>query len=530
MTKKLLYRIAVILAVLLTSAIFFWPPWDKIKLGLDLKGGIHLVLQVITRDALEAEVNQAMDRINSELKDKNILGAAATVSDLDVVVSGVPQDRDQALRDILDRNFSGEFENQANYQGNTVQYRMKMTTATRRTIEQQTVQQALETIRRRVDALGVAEPSLQLYGAGNVADQIIVELPGLDDPGRLINIIKQTAQLQLRLLYGDETGDAKGGPYPTPEDALRAFNNSMPPDYEVLPYKEKNSDRLSYLVVRRGASLTGLDLKTARRGQDINGAPIINFSLNSAGVQKFSAVTGANVGKRLAIVLDREVISAPSIKDRIDQESAEITGQFTIDQAEALALNLRSGALPARVSILENRVVGPSLGLDSIRQGILASVVGLALVVVAILIIYKFSGINAFSTLIVNLMVLLAVLAASRAALTLPGIAGVILTIGMAVDSNVLIFERIKEEMRLGKSVRAAIDAGFDKVFSTIIDTHITALISSFFLFQFGTGPVRGFAVTLGVGLIANIFAAVYVSRTLFGVLLDLRGGEKLSI
>ncbi|HEY3129654.1 MAG TPA: protein translocase subunit SecD [Acidobacteriota bacterium] len=533
MSKKFLYRIVVILAVLVSSAVFFWPPWDKIKLGLDLKGGIHLVLQVLTRDALEAEVNQAMDRINSELKDKNIPGATATVSDLDLVVSGVPQDRDQAVRDILDRNFSGQFEYQANYQPNGVQYRMKMALGARRTLEQQTVQQALETIRRRVDALGVTEPSLQLYGAGAVADQIIVELPGLDDPGRLINIIRQTAQLQLRLLYNDEAGDAKGGPpggYATPEEAQRAFNNNIPPDYEILPYKEKNSERPGYLVVRRGASLTGLDLKTAHRGQDINGAPIINFSLNSAGVQKFTAVTGANVGKRLAIVLDRVVISAPVIKDRIDQESAEITGQFTIDQAETLALNLRSGALPARVSILENRVVGPSLGLDSIRRGILASIVGLALVVGAILIIYKFSGMNAFATLIVNLMVLLAVLAASRAALTLPGIAGVILTIGMAVDSNVLIFERIKEEMRLGKSIRASIDAGFDKVFSTIIDTHITALISAFFLFQFGTGPVRGFAVTLAVGLIANIFAAVYVSRTLFGVLLDLRGGEKLSI
>ncbi|HEV8132435.1 MAG TPA: protein translocase subunit SecD [Acidobacteriota bacterium] len=530
MRKRYWYRVLVILLVLLLSAVFFWPPWNRIKLGLDLKGGIHLVLQVITRDALEAEVNQAVDRINSEFKDKNIAGATATVSDLDAVILGVSQDRDQTVRDILDRNFSGEFDYQSNYQAGGVQYRMKMTPAARKTIEKQTVDQALETIRRRVDALGVAEPNLQLYGAGAVPDQIIVELPGLDDPGRIINIIKTTAQLQLRLLYSDENGDTKAGPYPTQEEALRAFNNNLPQDYEILPYKEKNSDRNSDLVVKRGASLTGLDLKTAHRGQDINGAPLVNFSLNSAGVQKFSAVTGSNVGKRLAIVLDRVVISAPVIKDRIDQESAQIEGQFTTDQADALALNLRSGALPARVSILEHHVIGPSLGMDSIRQGIWAAVVGLALVVGAILIIYKFSGMNAFATLIVNLMLLLAVLGASHANLTLPGIAGVILTIGMAVDSNVLIFERIKEELRLGKSVRAAIDAGFDKVFSTIIDTHITALISAFFLFQFGTGPVRGFAVTLGVGLIANIFAAVYVSRTLFGILLDLRGGERISI
>ncbi|MBI4454562.1 MAG: protein translocase subunit SecD [Acidobacteria bacterium] len=530
MSKKYWYRVLIISIVLGASVYFFYPLQNKIRLGLDLKGGIHLVLQVVTRDALEAEANQAVDRLNSEMRDKNLLGASVTLSDLDILVSGVPQDRDQAVRDLIDRNFSGQFEYQASYVGTGVQYRLRLIPQARKLLEQQTVQQALETIRRRVDALGVAEPTLQLYGGGDVTDQIIAELPGVDDPGRYINIIKSTAQLELRLLYSDETGDAKSGPYPTREDALRAFNNSLPSDYEILAYREKDAERPTYLVVRRGASLTGLDLKTARRGQDINGAALVNFSLNSAGVQKFTAVTGANIGKRLAIVLDREVVSAPVIQSRIDQESAQITGQFTVQQADDLALKLRSGALPASIRILENRVVGPSLGLDSIRQGILASLVGLALVVTAILIIYKFSGMNAFATLVVNLMILLAVLGATHATLTLPGIAGVILTIGMAVDSNVLIFERIKEELRLGKSVRAAIEAGFDRVFSTIIDTHVTALVSSFFLFQFGTGPVRGFAVTLAVGLIANIFAAVYVSRTMFGLLIELRGGEKISI
>ncbi|HEY2932585.1 MAG TPA: protein translocase subunit SecD [Acidobacteriota bacterium] len=530
MSRKNLYRLLVTLAVLAASVFFFHPIKKKISLGLDLQGGIHLVLQVITRDALEAEVHQTVDYLNSEIKNKSLLGATATVSDLDIIVSGVPRDKDQAMREIFDRNVAAQFTYQSDYQASGVQYRLRLIPQARRQIEDQAVSQALETLRSRVDALGVAEPNLQRYGSGDVADQIIVELPGVDDPERYIDLIKTAAKLELRLPYVDETGDQKAGPYPTPQDAARAFGGTIPSDYEVLPYREKNSDREGYMVVRRGASITGADLKNARRGQDSNGNPNVNFFLNSAGVEKFSRVTGDNVGRRLAIVLDRQIKSAPVIKGKIDSDSAQIEGQFTIQQSDDLALILRSGALPARVEILERRIVGPSLGLDSIKQGVYASVVGLALVVGAILVIYKFSGMNAFVTLIINLMLLLAVLGATHATLTLPGIAGIILTIGMAVDSNVLIFERIKEEIRLGKTVRAAIEAGFDKVFSTIIDTHVTALISSFFLFQFGTGPVRGFAVTLAVGLIANIFAAVFVSRTMFGILLDLRGGEKLSI
>ncbi|MBI2822960.1 MAG: protein translocase subunit SecD [Acidobacteria bacterium] len=530
MSKKSWRRVLVILAVLGLSFYFFYPPRERIKLGLDLQGGIHLVLQVVTQDALEAEVNQAMDRLNSELRDNSVPGVSVTMSDLDIVISGVPQDRDQTVRELIERNFADQFESRPSYQGTGVQYRLRTTPQARRVLEQQTVQQALETIRGRVDALGVAEPTLQLYGGGDVTDQIIVELPGLDDPARYIDIIRKTAQLELRLLYSDAGSDAKAGPYGTRQDALVAFNSNLPADYEILPYRERSGEEVSYLVVRRGASITGADLKNARRGQDINGAPLVNFFLNSAGREKFSRLTEANVGKRLAIVLDREVKSSPVIQQKIDDESAQITGQFTLQQADDLALVLRSGALPASIRILENRVVGPSLGLDSIRQGIYASVVGLVLVVTAILILYRFAGMNAFITLLVNLMVLLAVLGVTRATLTLPGIAGVILIIGMAVDSNVLIFERIKEELRLGKSVRAAVDAGFDKVFSTIIDTHVTSLVSAFFLFQFGTGPVRGFAVTLAVGLIANIFAAVYVSRTMFGILLETRGTERLSI
>ena len=530
MSRKHLYRVLIIAAVLGSSVYFFYPVQRKISLGLDLKGGMHLVLQVVMRDALEAEVNQAVERLNSDMREKNIAGATASMADLDILVSGLPQDKEKDLRELIDRSFADQFESQPTYQGNVVQYRLRMHAQARKLLEQQTVQQALETIRGRVDALGVAEPTLQLYGSGDVTDQIIVELPGVDDPARVLEIIRTTAQLELKLLYSDEAGDGKAGPYPTREDAVKTFGSSVPADHEILPYREKSGDRTGYVVARRGASITGADLKNARRGQDINGLALVNFFLNSAGREKFSRVTAANVGKRLAIVLDHEVKSTPVIQQRIDDESAQITGQFTIQQAEDLALVLRSGALPASIRILEQRQVGPSLGLDSIRQGVVASVVGLALVVGAILVIYKFSGMNAFATLIVNLMMLLAVLGGTRATLTLPGIAGVILTIGMAVDSNVLIFERIKEELRLGKSVRAAIDTGFDRVFATIIDTHVTALISSFFLFQFGTGPVRGFAVTLAVGLVANIFAAVYVSRTMFGILLEARGGEKLSI
>jgi preprotein translocase subunit SecD len=317
------------------------------------------------------------------------------------------------------------------------------------------------------------------------------------------------------------------------EAAMQAFGGALPPDYEVLPYRDRDetSGNLMYMVVRRAPSLTGRNLKNARRSQDpYTGRSEVVFFMSPEGVDLFSRVTGQNVGNRLAIVLDGEIRSAPRIESRIATDSARITGSFTAQQADDLALVLRSGALPARITILENRVVGPSLGMDSIRSGILACMVGLGLVLLGMIVVYRWSGVNAIFCLLMNVLMIGGALGYFRATLTLPGIAGVILTIGMAVDANILIFERVKEELRVGKTVRSALDAGFKRVFTTILDTNLTTLIAALFLFQFGTGPIRGFAVTLAVGLIANVFAATFVSRALFDTFLQKREVTKLSI
>jgi preprotein translocase subunit SecD len=401
---------------------------------------------------------------------------------------------------------------------------VEMNRRAKRELMNLTVRQAKETIQRRVDQYGVAEPTIVISGTGNVKDQIIVELPGVDDPERVIGLIESTAKLELKLVH-----PAKGGPYGSREAAVQAFGGALPTDHEVLP--DRDGAQTQFLVVRKAASITGQHLKDARRSQDsLTGRSEVLFFLNADGVRLFSRVTEQNVGNRLAIVLDKEIRSAPNIEEKIRTESARITGNFTAEEAADLSLVLRSGALPASIDILERRSVGPSLGLDSIRSGVRASICGIALVVVMMLIVYRLSAINAVACLALNLIILVGALGYFQATLTLPGIAGVILTIGMAVDANVLIFERIKEELRVGKTVRSAVEAGFDRVFWTIFDTNITTLIAALFLFQFGTGPVRGFAVTLGVGLLANIFSATYVSRTFFSVVLQRREVQKLSI
>ncbi|RPJ84530.1 MAG: protein translocase subunit SecD, partial [Acidobacteria bacterium] len=354
------------------------------------------------------------------------------------------------------------------------------------------------------------------------------ELPGVDDPNRVINLIKSTARLELKLVHAE-----KSTAFSSRESAAQAFGGTLPPGYEALPYRDINETggQTQYMVVRAAPSVTGRHLKNARRSQDsFSGRSEVSFFLNTEGVDLFTRTTEQNVGNRLAIVLDDEIRSAPVIESRIDSDSARITGSFSPEQADDLALVLRSGALPARISILENRIVGPSLGMDSIRSGVLASVVGMLLVLIGMVVVYRLSGLNAILCLVVNLIILLGVLGYFRAALTLPGIAGIILTIGMAVDANILIFERIKEELRLGKTVRSAVEAGFTRVFTTILDTNITTLIAAVFLFQFGTGPIRGFAITLAVGLIANIFAATFVSRAVFDWFLQNREVAKLSI
>ncbi|RPI29687.1 MAG: protein translocase subunit SecD [Acidobacteria bacterium] len=531
MKKNLKYRLLVVFAVVAICIYLFVPPSQKINLGLDLRGGIHLVLQVVIHDALLAEAEQVRDRIDADLRNKDVAFNESRTADKpqgpEIEILGVPPDAQAAVENQL-REHSSSWTFQTRYGEGQVDYVLQMVPAVKKYLSQQTVNQARETIRNRIDQFGVTEPTITVYGSGDVQDQIIVELPGVDDPNRVINLIKSTARLELKLVHPEKSSE-----FSSRESAVQAFGGALPVDYDVLPYRDVNETggQTMYMVVRKAPSVTGRHLKNARRSQDnFTGRSEVSFFLNTEGVELFTRTTEQNVGNRLAIVLDDEIRSAPVIESRIASDSARITGRFSQEQAEDLALVLRSGALPARISILENRIIGPSLGMDSIKSGVFASLAGMLLVVIGMVVIYRLSGLNAILCLVVNLLILLGVLGYFRATLTLPGIAGIILTIGMAVDANILIFERIKEELRLGKTVRSAVESGFSRVFWTIMDTNITTLIAAVFLFQFGTGPIRGFAVTLAVGLIANIFAATFVSRAVFDWFLQSREVAKLSI
>jgi preprotein translocase subunit SecD len=375
-----------------------------------------------------------------------------------------------------------------------------------------------------VNELGVSEPVVQQYGREN-SDQIIVELPGVSNTTRAKEIISSTAMLSLHLV--------EDGPVPDQATLLTKYNGKVPDDMIVVPGStSRNDPTVAYYLLHKVAAITGSDLRTAKPSIDEFNQPAVSFTLNSQGVAKFSRVTSANVKRYLAIVLDNKVVSSPQIESAITQAEARITGRFTQQEASDLALVLRAGALPASLTYLDQREVGPTLGADSVKAGVLASLVGLGLVTLFMLTYYRLSGINALVSIILNLLILLAFMSYLGAVMTLPGIAGFILTIGMGVDSNVLIFERIREELATNKGARQAIAAGFDRVFITIVDTHIASMISAAFLFQFGTGPIRGFATTLFFGLISNVFTAVFVSRTLFEIILSRRpvGAARVSI
>jgi len=526
MKRKLEYRLLLIVVVSVVSAVLFYN--QGLNLGLDLQGGMHLVLQVDTQDALDEELEQMREHLESLFREREVVFEETQVTDArEIEIVGVSQDSSSILEEILDE-FSPAWTYQTRTTNGKVDAAFRMSAAYRKQLASDSVRQARDIVSNRVDQYGVAEPTITVYGSGEVQDQVIVELPGVEDFERVKKLIRDTARLELKL-----THPSKGGPYPNREAALNAFGGSLPEEYEVLPFRDRDMSggQTVYLVVRKAASVSGQHLKNAKRSQDpFTGKSEVVFYLNSDGVRLFSAATAENVGNRLAIVLDDVVRTAPNISEAIESESARITGNFSPEEASDLALVLRSGALPAKLEILEERSVGPSLGRDSIVRGVYASILGLLLVVAGMLVVYRLSGLNAILCLALNLLILLGVLAYFRATLTLPGIAGVILTIGMAVDANILIFERIKEELKLGKTVRSAVDAGFDRVFSTIIDTNITTLVAALFLFQFGTGPVRGFAVTLAVGLLANIFTATFASRTFFAAILQNREVSRLSI
>jgi len=480
----------------------------RIKLGLDLQGGTHLILQVQVNEAVSLQTDQSIDHLSTQLRDKNIrYDDLRKVGDTQILVHNLAPDSTATFRDLVSSNFP-EWD-LAPAPGEQSGYLLTMKPSTVAAIQAQTMAQSEDTIRRRIDALGLTEPVVAPYGQG--ANEIIVELPGEGDPNRAKSVIQAGGQLELRRVEDPN-------PAPSEVAVLAAHGGVLPPGTELLPSKTTDANgQGSWYLVDRSPIITGRDLRNASAipSTDNPGSYEVNFTLSTDAARRFGPFTEQNVGRPMAIVLDRKVVSAPVIQSRIE-DSGRITGRFGQQEANDLALVLRAGALPASIRYLEERTVGPSLGADSIRHGVQASITSLMVVLIFMVFYYRLSGVNAVVALLLNLVILLAALAYFGAVLTLPGIAGVILTIGMGVDSNVLIFERIREELRAGKAAASAVDVGFKRAFLTIIDTHVTTVVSAIFLFVFGTGPVRGFAVTLTIGLIANLFTAVYVSRVIF--------------
>jgi len=517
---------------------------NNIHLGLDLQGGSHLVMRVkteeflrrLTEDNYVAAQNAAKDAGLEPKGGRADVGAGnyrvnlqlADASKANEVKEAVQKKTDLADTSVWTYSQSGD------------QLTWSMVPSAERVLADNATQQALNIIESRINALGIAEPTLQTHGAQS-SHQILLQMPGVQDPERVKDILKGESRLELVHVVSPPS-PSPAQTYATEAEAVASLGGTVPPNRKVYPYSERiektaqgeqNQQRpKQWVVVETPAIIDGSELRNATaiptqggRSDDYE----INFSLKKNGADKFGAWTGSHLNEYMGVVLNGEVKSIAFIKSQIF-DSGQITGRFSKQSAEDLALTLRSGALPAPIEYLEERTVGPSLGQDSIRAGVRASLVGLALVVVFMLFYYRGSGINAVVALMLNMILMLAALIVFGATLTLPGIAGIILTIGMAVDSNVLIFERIREELRSGKTVPSAVDLGFDRAFVTIIDTHVTTIVSSLFLFVFGTGPIRGFAVTLVIGLVINLFSAVYVSRTIFIWLLSRRKMESLSI
>lgn len=523
MNRTLLWRGILILAVLATALYVAYPPEEKINLGLDLRGGMRLVLQVHTADALKAETDSDMDRLLQSAKDEGVTGATGRrTGDSTFEIAGLAPETADTLGGLVSRyGYNNRWS--VSRQGDRMVFTMQATEVN--AIRESAVSQARQTIENRINAYGVAEPVI----APASGYRIDLQLPGVDDPERIRNLIKSTAFLEFRLVRFPQGG----GGAPSREAILANFGGQLPENLEILDGDVRddqgNAVGKQYYAVEKVRTVTGRDLKNARPSLGQFRDPIVEFSLTPTGAEAFAKLTGENVGSGLAIVLDGRVVSAPRINSQI-RENGLIEGRFTQQEAQDLSTVLKSGALPAGITTLEERTVGPSLGRDSIESGLKAGLIGTALVVLYMLVIYNLSGLNAVIALALNVLLLFGGMAGFGAALTLPGIAGVILTIGMAVDANVLVFERIREELRAGRTVRSAVDLGFEKALSAIIDSNVTTLIAALFLFQFGTGPIRGFAVTLTIGLLASMFTAVFVSRWMFDLVLSRRRVQRLSI
>jgi preprotein translocase subunit SecD len=501
---------------------------DHIHLGLDLKGGTHLILQVQVNEAVNVDAQNAMELLKDQLRSHKIDYTDISQSDPQnnpdrLVLKGVPPAARSDLRSIV-------LERLPEYDitpGASDTWNMAMKPSNLSDLKTRAVQQAIETIRNRVDALGVSEPTIQEHGLGQY--QILVQLPGVDDMTRVQEIMQNTAMLEIKQVMS--------GPYSSQAAALQANNGVIPPDQLLLPGNTLGgrAEGEQWFLVSRVSAINGKDLKRADPSTDQNSQPDVNFQLTRDGGQRFFNFTSAHVKDSLGVVLDNKVREVASINEPI-RDQVQISGHMDAQAAKDLAMILNSGALPASIHYLEERTVGPSLGADSIRSGVRAAVIGMLAVLIFMLIYYRGAGVNADVALVMNLIILLGFLgwstiAGVNVALTLPGIAGVILTVGMGVDSNVLIFERIREELRNGKTPPSAVDQGFSHAWITIVDTHVTTIVSAAILFIFGTGPVKGFATTLTFGLLANLFTAVFVSRVIFDwVLTRKQRGEALSI
>jgi preprotein translocase subunit SecD len=509
---------------------------NNINLGLDLKGGSHLVMRVKTDDYLKTLTENSAQAALTAAQDAQlpVTGSSVVATGGSYIVNLELTDPAQANAVVEEVRKKVDFVNWTqSTSGNTVSWSLPSNIQT--VLKNQAVEQALKIIESRINAFGVKEPTLARYGAES-SGQILLQMPGVDDPERIKNLIGAESNLAMMKIVSPPN-PSPVQTFPTEEAAKQSLGGTVPPNRRVLPYSERDIDPANanqqpapkqFVIVEYPAIIDGSELRDASAGQGRAGGSDyeINFSFKPAGAQKFGEWTGKNINNYMAVVLNGEVKSAAFIKSQIF-DTGQITGRFTKETADDLALTLRSGALPAQIVYSEERTVGPSLGADSIRAGVTASLAGLIFIVIFMLIYYRGSGVNAVIALILNMILTVAALVVMNSALTLPGIAGLILGIGMAVDSNVLIFERMREELRAGHDVATAVKHGFDRAFITIIDTHVTTIISALILYLYGTGPIRGFAVTLILGLLINLFSAVFVSRTIFMWLLEKRPDMK---
>jgi len=528
MQKNLKLRALLVTGVLVVALVYLVPtfasplpswwvkifPEDTLRLGLDLKGGMHLVLGVQLDKAVETTTERVAQEVKNTLKRRRLRFTSVEREGLTDIVITMPPGADPAgvkseLEDLVTFNRISD---------SPEEIRLRMVNDEVRRIKRYAVDQGKETIRNRVDQFGVSETTIAKQGN----DRILVELPGIKDPKRAIELIGKTAQLEFKMLDEENSLD-------------EALQGNLPPGSEILYQREVDPvtgsiNKTPFLVQNR-TLLTGDLLADAKVEIDTRyNQPHVSIEFDRKGARLFSTITEENVKKRLAIILDGNVYSAPVIQEKIPNGRARITGQFTMDQARDLAIVLRAGALPAPVEILENRTVGPSLGADLVRRGIISIIIGGLLVIAFMIFYYRLSGVIADVALILNMILIMAALAGFKAALTLPGIAGLVLTVGIAVDANVLIFERIREELRIGRGVGAAVESGYSKAFSTILDANVTTLIAAVVLWVEGTGPVRGFAVTLSIGIVASMFTAIVVTRVIFDYFVLTRKVGKLSI